>query len=311
MNSSHIEGNPVPPGCIVEAITTRDGLRLRTMRWAPTTRARKGTVALFPGRAEFLEKYFETAAELLDRGFCVAALDWRGQGGSQRLLADSRKGHVRRFSDYQSDIEAFFRIVVAQHCPQPWFGLAHSMGGAILIDAAHGARVPIERLVCSAPMLGIHGVSPLRTRILAQILCLLGLGQRYIPGGGSTSIMTKPFAGNPLTSDPGRHERNGRIAASRPELAIGDPTIGWVRAAFGAMRRLADPQFAATLRLPLLIVAAGQDEVVSTPAIETFAAASRVASAIVLPGARHEILQESDAIRAAFWAAFDAFVPGS
>jgi lysophospholipase len=311
MNSNHIEGNPVPAGCVAEEIVTRDGIRLRSMRWLPANRAPKGTVAVFPGRAEFLEKYFETAAELLARGFAVAALDWRGQGGSQRLIADPRKGHVRRFADYRQDLEAFFRIVVAQHCPKPWFGLAHSMGGAILIEAAHAEAIPIERLVASAPMLGIHGVTPMRARLLSESLCLLGLGGRYIPGGGSTSIMTKPFAGNPLTSDRERHERNGRIAASRPELAIGDPTIGWVRAAFRAMARLNDPQFAATLRLPVLIVAAGQDEVVSTPAIESFAAASRTASAIVLPGARHEILQEIDAIRAAFWAAFDAFVPGS
>jgi lysophospholipase len=31
----------------------------------------------------------------------------------------------------------------------------------------------------------------------------------------------------------------------------------------------------------------------------------------VIPGARHEILMERDAIRAQFWAAFDAFIPGS
>ena len=33
--------------------------------------------------------------------------------------------------------------------------------------------------------------------------------------------------------------------------------------------------------------------------------------AIVIPGARHEILMEREAIREQFWAAFDAFIPGS
>ena len=32
---------------------------------------------------------------------------------------------------------------------------------------------------------------------------------------------------------------------------------------------------------------------------------------IVIPGARHEILMERDAIREQFWAAFDAFIPGT
>ena len=31
---------------------------------------------------------------------------------------------------------------------------------------------------------------------------------------------------------------------------------------------------------------------------------------VLLPTARHEILQERDEIRAQFWAAFDAFMPG-
>jgi lysophospholipase len=32
---------------------------------------------------------------------------------------------------------------------------------------------------------------------------------------------------------------------------------------------------------------------------------------LILPGAKHEILQEQDQMRAQFWAAFDAFVPGT
>ena len=32
---------------------------------------------------------------------------------------------------------------------------------------------------------------------------------------------------------------------------------------------------------------------------------------IVIPGARHEILMERDVLREQFWAAFDAFVPGT
>ena len=41
---------------------------------------------LLNGQTEFLEKYFEVIDELRGRGFAVAALDWRGQGGSGRLV---------------------------------------------------------------------------------------------------------------------------------------------------------------------------------------------------------------------------------
>ena len=59
------------------------------------------------------------------------------------------------------------------------------------------------------------------------------------------------------------------------------------------------------------LVAAGQDQVVSTPAIGQFAVRLRAGSHLVIPGARHEILMEQDRYREQFWAAFDAFVPGT
>ena len=61
----------------------------------------------------------------------------------------------------------------------------------------------------------------------------------------------------------------------------------------------------------MLLVAAGHDEVVSTAAIEAFGMQLLAGRHLILPGAKHEILQEQDLYRAQFWAAFDAFVPGT
>ena len=57
----------------------------------------KGTVVVLPGRNECIEKYFETVRDLSDRGFATAVLDWRGQGGSDRLIRDAQRGHVKSF----------------------------------------------------------------------------------------------------------------------------------------------------------------------------------------------------------------------
>src|ERR687892_1390043 len=102
MNLISIPANPVPEDVVTGMLKTPDGISLRYARWAPPP-GRKGTVCLFPGRAEFIEKYFETVRDLRARGFAVAALDWRGQGGSQRALSDPYKGHVERFSEYDLD----------------------------------------------------------------------------------------------------------------------------------------------------------------------------------------------------------------
>ena len=131
------------------------------------------------------------------------------------------------------------------------------------------------------------------------------------PGRRRDSISTKPFKGNRLTSDPVRYARNAHAAQAIGDGAIGAPTVAWLDAAFRFMKRFADPRYALKIRLPTLIVAAGADPVCSTPATERFAARLKAGHAIVIPGARHEILMERDAIREQFWAAFDAFIPGT
>ena len=74
-----IPANPVPEDVVSGTIKTPDGAELRFARWAPPA-GRKGTVCVFTGRSEQIEKYFETVRDLRDRGFAVAMIDWRGQG---------------------------------------------------------------------------------------------------------------------------------------------------------------------------------------------------------------------------------------
>ena len=80
-------------------------------RWAPPA-GRKGTVCVFTGRGECIEKYFETVRDLRARGFAVAMIGWRGQGHSARQLSDYRKGYVRSFRDYEADVAAFVRYPI-------------------------------------------------------------------------------------------------------------------------------------------------------------------------------------------------------
>jgi lysophospholipase len=303
--------NPIPEGCEVSRITARDGAPLRVAYWRARRPDPHGTVCIMQGRAEFIEKYAEVVGELLERGFAVVAFDWRGQGGSFRALSDPKKGHVRSFKHYRRDVEAVNERILQRLCPGPFFGLAHSMGGAIALDLARIGALQFSRLVITAPMLGLMIPKLRRSIIGARVLYLLGMGGSYIPGGGATSVATKPFAGNPLTSDRVRYERNAEIAASLRNGAIGDPTIGWSNAAFRHMQRLAEPRAALDIRIPTLIVAAGSDTVCDTRATERFGAGLKGGGVIVIPGARHEILMERDAIRGQFWAAFDAFIPGS
>jgi len=306
-----IPSNPVPHGAVSRFLETPDGRTLRFVRWEPPA-GRKGTLCVFQGRAEFIEKYFEVVRDARARGFAVAMVDWRGQGLSERPLDDPRKGHVGSFSEFDIDIETFVRDVVLPDCPPPFFALAHSMGGAVLLRTARRGRRWFDRIVLTSPMIALAGQPGSRAaRLTARALRMVGFGHAYIPGGGATAVTSKPFVGNDVTSDPVRYERTAAVVDAAPQLGLGSPTIGWVDAAFRTMDDFADPSFAGQTRQPLLIVAAGQDTIVSTPATGQFALRLRVGSHLVIAGARHELLMEQDRFRSQFWAAFDAFVPGS
>lgn len=305
-----IPANPVPDDVVTGAIKTPDGVNLRFARWAPPP-GRKGTVVVLQGRAEFIEKYFETVRDLRERGFAVAAFDWRGQGLSDRALSNRQKGYVRSFSNYITDLEAMMEQVVLPDCPPPFFALAHSMGAAVLLRASHDGSRWFDRAVLSAPMIALSGGR--LTRVagpLTRLMRLLGIGGAYVPGE-SAPAGTENFIGNVLTSDPVRYARNAAVLEQEPALGLGAPTVAWADVALRQMKQFADPAYAASIRQAILMVAAGRDEVVSTAAIETFGQNLLAGRHLIIAGAKHEILQELDQYRAQFWAAFDAFVPGT
>ena len=303
--------SPIPGDPVVAAITAKDGVVLRVARWSAGP-ASRGTVAVLPGRAEFIERYFETIAELLERRFDVVALDWRGQGLSERQLRDRRKGHVDDFDLYQTDLAALADSVLEPFCPRPWFGLGHSMAGAVLIAQARVGRSPFSRLVLVAPMISLAGMHFKKvTQLCLEGLDILGLGGAYVPGGRRTPVFLRSFSQTALTSDEARHRRTAEIVRAAPDLALGAPTIGWTNAAFRLMRQFEDADYPRRTLTPILIVTGGADRLVDTSATETFASRLKAGRCITLPYARHEILMEKDAFRAQFWAAFDGFIPGA
>ncbi|MGH6804377.1 MAG: alpha/beta fold hydrolase [Methyloceanibacter sp.] len=304
--------NPIPLGVSTGYIEVRKGLRLRFASWQPVLRERRGTVCIFPGRAEFIEKYFEVVGELRRRGFAVAVLDWRGQGGSSRLARNPLKGHINDFAEYEEDLSHFMKAVVLPDCPAPYFALGHSMASMVLFRAATKRGCWFTRMVLTAPMVRIVGL-PMSHRLCGQLadgLTMFGFGKRPVPGDKTKYRQDQAFEDNPLTSDRERFMRNLSVLQAAPELAIEAPTIGWLKAALDAIQRVGSEQFAPRIRVPVLMLAASDDQIVSSKAVEELAIRLRAGSQIVLRGARHEILQERDTIREQFWAAFDAFVPG-
>ena len=261
-----------------------------------------GTVILFPGRTEYLEKYGRAAADLRARGYAMVAIDWRGQGLSARLHDDPLAGHVEAFADYQRDVAALMAFAAGQDLPRPFHLLGHSMGGCIGLRALHEG-LDVASAAFSAPMWGI-GLAP-RLRPLAWSVAWasrgLGLSNLYAPGTGAAPYADiSTFEGNMLTSDGEMFAYMQRQTRTVPALALGGPSLNWLIEALietRALRALKPPATASYIGLGSL------ERIVDPVAIRSLAASWPQARLDIFEGAEHELMMERAEIRTRF---FDA-----
>jgi lysophospholipase len=310
MTLTEIPGNPIPDGAVAGFIETPDRVQLRYARFPAKPGTLKGTVTLLQGRAEFIEKYFEVITELQERGFNVVAFDWRGQGGSGSQTGTLKRSNISSFSKYRIDLETVVSRISLADCPGPHYVLAHSTGCTIFLSATERLRTQISRAVLCAPFVGLSDFGRKERMIfrLAQFLAMIGFALAPVPGKGNGKAET--FETNRQTQDRRRFERMVEIGKANPELEIGPPTIGWLAAAVRALTSFRELRFGPSVAVPVLMIAAGRDRIVSSRATEELSTRIRAAGFIEIPGAEHEILMEEDIYRDQFWAAFDAFIPG-
>ena len=104
-----------------------DGAEIR-YGWVELEVDSRAIVVLLPGRSAHIEKYFEPVRSLLARGFAVWAMDWRGQGGSERYLDNSQKGYSLGFEHDVADLHQFITTIVKRR-GRLLFILTESFGG--------------------------------------------------------------------------------------------------------------------------------------------------------------------------------------
>lgn len=301
-----LPGNGLPEGLVATLVTAKDGRKLRAAYAVPNSP--KGTVVLVCGRGDFIERWFETIADFVRRGFAVATFDFRGQGGSERAYEDRYRDGLKTFSEYDDDFTSFMMQVVLPDCPPPFYAIGHSTGGLVLLRALT-KRTWFERAVLSAPLIGVDtGFWPMSVvRLLCAVAPKVGMGRLFLPGQSKRPIAPQNFPGNNLTSDQRRFHQATTTLAQQPDLGVGSPTFSWLNAALHALRQMNAFGKSMVFRSPILIVAAGRDRIVDNEATRRFCAAATGVSLAVIPEARHEILFERDSIREQFFAAFDAF----
>lgn len=288
-----------PPGGSAVWAETNDGVRVRIALWPE---GKRGTVVMFPGRTEYIEKYSDAAREFHARGYASAAIDWRGQGLTERPKPNRMTGHVEDYLDYQHDVAALLDVLRAQGFPEPYHLLAHSMGGLIGLRAVMGDH-PFASAGFSGPMWGLPLAPHMRLGawVISHIGHALGKGSQDIPFSGKVADPTAaPFEGNLLTSDPEMFSWMKKQVTTHPDLALGGPSMSWVRTALREMRAI---KALPSPDLPCLTICGTNEEIVDIPALRDRMGRWPQGELLMLEGGHHEVLLEAPALRSR---AFDA-----
>jgi len=275
-------------------LKTDDDVRIRIGVWAPE--ATKGTVLLFCGRTEYVEKYAIPAGDLAARGYATVAIDWRGQGLADRLLEDGRIGHVGEFRDYQKDVAAMLRATRVLDLPEPYFLLAHSMGGGIGLRALH-EDLPVAAAAFTGPMWGIRIAPALQpvAWVLTRLMPALGLGGKLAPTTQPEPyVLRAPFEDNILTTDPEMHQMMRDQVTKHEALCLGGPSYMWLGQALGECATLATM---ASPKVPCLTFVGGNERIVHTGSIDARMKAWPTGDLHVLEGCEHEVLMEGPKTR--------------
>lgn len=287
-----IAGNP---DGLCHWLTTSDGVRIRVGHWS--REHAKGTVLLFPGRTEYIEKYGRAAADFSARGFASVAIDWRGQGIADRLQENRAVGHVAYFSDYQHDVQAMLAHVRALGLPEPYHLLGHSMGGCIGLRSLY-ENLAVKTAVFSAPMWGIKMSPALRPIAwgLSSVSKPLGFSHVFAPGQqAETYVLRATAEDNTLTSDADNFLALQDQLRTYPDLALGGPSLHWLNESLREMRELS---LRPSPDIPCLTFLGTEEDIVDPARVIERMRRWPNGKLVILQQARHEVMMERPEIRA-------------
>ncbi|MEQ5777894.1 alpha/beta hydrolase [Thalassospira sp. NFXS8] len=281
-----------------------------------TPKNARGHIFILQGRAEFIERYNETARDLAAQHIGCVTFDFRGQGGSIRETPFPEMGYVGDISHYLDDATTIAEHVTTRHnisCPML---MTHSTGGLVGINLLLAAPQKFKSALMIAPFFGLSGPDWMvgLARMISASLSKTGLDKKFLPGQKLLSPLQPFNPENLLTSDKVRYERSFALLHEQPELIVGGVSAGWLHACFRAQEML-NTQLAAasqqakrtntTALPPTTIIMSGNDKVVNNAATKRLFAGQPQVKLHEIDGARHEILQERDDLRSQFWHIFE------
>lgn len=255
--------------------TAADGARL-ALRRRSADGARRGALIILHGWGDHGGLYDEAAERFAGQGLDVFALDQRGAGRSP-----GPRGHVERFAQYLSDVAAL-RKHVQTVAPGPQALLGHSFGGFVVLRYLETAPEGLAGAVVATPFVDFRtppprwkvGVATLLADVAPRLAIATGLDyeHRTRDRALNTRIYRDPDCHHVMTPRAYR-ETMAALAVLREEKV--------------------------RIAVPLLVLLAGADYIVSTAAARDFARSLPGDVTVVeLDGMYHDVFHEPDRERA-------------
>jgi len=212
----------------------------------------KATLLFVHGYGEHCGRYEHVLRWFHDKGYNVATFDYRGHGRSS-----GRRGHVNRYSEYIGDMDAFLRKAMADNAgDQKMYIVGHSNGGLVVANYILEQPEGIDGVILSSPMLGFKLKIPAWKSILGRVM------SRVWP----TLSLPSEIPPSHLT-----HDSEVCEAYSQDPLVHSGATARWFTEASQAQEYVLSN--ADRIHLPILVMQAGDDQIVDADKAQDFVAA--------------------------------------
>jgi len=287
----------------ISPFTGENNLSLKYLKFGEK-KGSKGSLIFVNGMGENVVMYLELFYDLHSQGWSpIYTYDHRGQGLSGRILPDPHVGYVEDWSFYRKDLNTFIQLVLSdpQVDHQNLFLVGNSMGAAIVVDYFQhipGQQDIFSSVLLAAPFFGLHArgfgfAVPVFPHVI-RFFCLFRNCLSPIVGPNSRQLRPE-VAQNRITSSRERYDLFVR-SAKMYSAGYTVPSLDWLIQAFHMNRRVMNQENIFKITLPLLILQAEKDNVVSNLRQKRFCRKIKNCSLKVIEG-RHDHFIEADKIR--------------
>ena len=301
-----LDNYKAPKGIESYFIKMDDGIKIRICQWRGSSKDSKGTILIQQGHNEFIEKYFETIQEFLDRNYSVITFDWRGQGMSGHQIKDIHKAFLKDFKRHDEDLSYILNKIIDKYFKKPLIGIGHSMGGCIMLSAFHDYPEKFYYGILSAPMLGFKNEKFLRTA--SSLMNIFRKDTDYLIGSKPNMGKETSFEENDLTTDKVRYKRIIDMVRIKPDVRLWGVTNSFAKAVDKRFRMIRERGWAETINLKILIINNINDKVVDSKKIDQMVSRLPKAETLYFNSTKHEIFMEKDNFRKILWSSIDQFL---